>query len=261
MRFTILGGSGFIGSHLAAHLRSAGHDCQVPLREDVATLGGALGHVVYCIGLTADFRSRPFDTVEAHAGLLGRVLRRVRCESFLYLSSTRLYGPGGEAVETAFPTVDPADVYNTSKLAGEALCLAAGRPGVRVARLSNVYGGDGRSGSFLDNVLTGAALSGSVHLYSALGSEKDYIHVDDAVAALARIALEGRERLYNVASGSNVGNRAIVERLGCPVSVEQGAPTLRMPPVSVARLQGEFPFAPRRLLDDLPGLVSGNRQS
>jgi len=31
------------------------------------------GHVIYCIGLTADFRQKPFETIEAHVSKLAEV--------------------------------------------------------------------------------------------------------------------------------------------------------------------------------------------
>jgi len=76
MKFTVLGAGGFIGSHLLAHLRQAGHDCFAPARGDATLFAEELGHVIYCIGLTADFRSRPFDTVRAHVCLLADVLEK-----------------------------------------------------------------------------------------------------------------------------------------------------------------------------------------
>lgn len=76
--FTVLGGSGFIGWQLAATLRQQGEDVYVPPRDHGARFDRPLGDVVYAVGVTADFRSRPFATVEAHVCLLRRVLSRRR---------------------------------------------------------------------------------------------------------------------------------------------------------------------------------------
>ena len=62
---------------------------------------GDLGHAVYCIGLTADFRRRPQATMDAHVGVLGEVLRHGRFDSFLYLSSARLYRNAKTGAEDA----------------------------------------------------------------------------------------------------------------------------------------------------------------
>ena len=65
MKFTVLGSTGFIGSHVAALARSQGHDIYCPSRRD-SLAGRDLGHVIYAIGMTADFRHRPHETIEAH---------------------------------------------------------------------------------------------------------------------------------------------------------------------------------------------------
>ena len=83
------GASGFIGGALCSHLRTAGHDVQAPARDEIPT--GGLGHVVYAIGLTGDFRSRPLATVDAHVTALTERLRGADFDSWLYLSSTRVY--------------------------------------------------------------------------------------------------------------------------------------------------------------------------
>ena len=267
MKFTILGGSGFIGSSLATSLMFAGHQCRVPERDEVLALDGPLGHVVYCIGLTADFRERPYDTVEAHAGLLARFMRRAKFASFLYLSSTRVYRRSTLGEESTVPQVDPTDpmdLYDISKLTGEALCLGIERPQVRVARLSNVYGDDFHSGNFLSSVLAEIARSHHVRFLSSARSEKDYVHVDDVTWAIERIALGGRHRVYNVAGGKNVSNRAIAARLreigAGTTEFGTDLPTVRMPPVSIERLEEEFGFAPRALADALPDQLASFRK-
>ncbi len=262
MKFTVFGGTGFVGSRLVSYLSEKGHHCRVPRRGQILDLEKPLGHAVWCIGLTADFRERPFDTMEAHAGLLAEFLRRAEFTSFLYLSSTRVYRRCKAGDETSLLRVDPADpmdLYDISKLAGEALCLGMDRPRVRVARLSNVYGGDFASGNFLGSVLTDAVRKHHVHFATAPRSEKDYVHVDDVAWALERIAVDGRERLYNVASGTSVSNGAVARRLeeigACTTEFAAAAPVVRMPPVKIGRLVGEFGFAPRALLDGLADLI------
>jgi hypothetical protein len=63
--FTILGARGFIGSALVAGLES--RDCMVHavIRAALPELLASrlpCGHVIACIGLAGDFRSRPIDT-------------------------------------------------------------------------------------------------------------------------------------------------------------------------------------------------------
>ncbi|MES2935506.1 MAG: NAD(P)-dependent oxidoreductase [Pseudomonadota bacterium] len=261
MKFTVLGGAGFIGRHLVQALRLAGHDVFSPLRDDVTVFEQNLGHVLYCIGLTADFRTRPFDTMQAHVSILAEVLQRASFESLVYLSSTRVYGRSATGAEDAPLTVqvsDPQDLYNISKLAGESLCMSCGRAGVKIARLSNVIGEDAGSGNFLSSLI-GAALDGHIALQSDPASAKDYVLLDDVVGLLPRIALAGKASIYNVASGINITHSAIIERLitqtGCSVSFVQDAPLTLFPMIDNGRIAAEFDFCAAPLLDQLPRLI------
>ena len=266
-RFTVFGGAGFIGSHLVAHLRARGHQCNMPGRDQVLKVTGPLGHVVYCIGLTADFRSRPFDTVEAHAGLVTSLLRGAQFDSFLYLSSARIYQTAENGSETAQFTVDPADpsqLYNLTKLTGESLCLSLARAEIRVARLSNVYGPDFESANFLTAIMRDAVQHGAIHLEAHPDGAKDYVAIGDVTGMLERIALHGRHRIYNVAAGRNVTNAAIVKALqdasGCTVEWTPGARPVSTPVIAIERLRDEFDYAPRQLPEQLASLFALYRE-
>ena len=161
VKFTVFGGSGFIGSHLVRHLTATGHEAVVAPRDvsaDDLLNGPELGHVVYAIGTTGNFRENPHLAIEAHVDRLVELIRAGRYSSWLYLSSTRTYGrlpldePAGESKE--IPIMPSADaIYDLSKLLGEAVCLAVDKPSVRIARLSNVYGSGQSSTTFLGAVL------------------------------------------------------------------------------------------------------------
>ena len=263
MRFTVFGSSGYIGSHLATYLGKEGMDCLTPQRDDPSIFDHELGHVIYSIGLTADFRQKPLDTVNAHVCQLLEVLRRGRFQSLLYLSSTRLYSgaeSGDEGVTVAVNPEDSSDVYNLSKLMGEATCFALGQPQIRVARLSNVYGNDWMSDNFLTSVIRSAVDDGQIVLQTDLDSAKDYISILDVVPTLLNIATKGSHRLYNVASGLNVSVRALTDRLrdltGCTVRVRDGSPVTSFPRINTARLRNEFTRTPANVLDSLPALIA-----
>lgn len=262
MRYTVLGASGFVGRHLAASLRDAGHEVYAPHKGSTEIFSRPLGHVVYCIGLTADFRSRPFDTVRAHVSVLADVLERADFNSLVYLSSTRVYARSATGTEVgALPVEvsDPSDLYNISKLAGESLCRSCGRPRVKVARLSNVVGDDPGSENFLFALIR-EALSGRIELQSHPDSSKDYILIEDVVSLLPRIGVQGGDWLYNVASGINVPHRDIVARLaeltGCEVVMRSTAPLFDFPVIDTARIRSEFAFSTRPVLDALPDLIA-----
>src|SRR5450631_61417 len=73
MKYTVLGAEGFIGSHVARRLAERQIPHQTLTRDILDHLDQPLGHLLYCIGLTADFRERPFDTVEAHVHVLSQI--------------------------------------------------------------------------------------------------------------------------------------------------------------------------------------------
>ncbi|MEM7652292.1 MAG: sugar nucleotide epimerase, partial [Pseudomonadota bacterium] len=135
----------------------------------------------------------------------------------------------------------------------------------RVARLSNVYGEDWSSQNFLTDLLRDAILGRELKVEISPESSKDYIALDDVLEALPKIAAEGRHRLYNVASGQSVSNRALLDRIcaetGCSWRVRPGAPDIAFPQIDVSRLTEEFHFQPASLLDRIPELVALYRGS
>ncbi|HOI55242.1 MAG TPA: NAD(P)-dependent oxidoreductase [Phycisphaerae bacterium] len=266
MRFTVLGASGFIGSHVAAHLRARGAECYMPGRDEPLADAGHLGHVLFCIGVTADFRRRPLDAVRAHVCRLLDVLEGGRFESLLYLSSSRVYAGADSGSEDATFRVSPrslSDVYNLSKLTGEAACFATDRPTVRVARLSNVYGGNWDSENFLMAVIRQAVDAGRVVLQTDWESAKDYVGIHEVAPLLCDIAERGQARLYNVASGVRVSNRNLGDALrrvtGCDLTVATGAPHVVFPPIDTSRVKEEFGFRPASVLDAVDDLVADYR--
>jgi nucleoside-diphosphate-sugar epimerase len=259
---TIFGASGFIGSHLVAELqrRKAEH---FAIRRDDRLPQQNLGNVIYCIGVTADFRLKPFETVEAHVCKLSDVLQHCEFESLTYLSSTRVYANNAEpASEEAAITVDPAnagDLYNISKAMGESLALNCGR-NARVVRVANVYGADFGSENFLATIIKDAVAAGKITLNTTRDSAKDYVSIDDVVYGLIEIATRGRERIYNLASGKRVSNGELAARLSgvtnCQVEFSGNAARLSFPSIVIDRMREEFAFHPSSVLNDLDGLVS-----
>jgi nucleoside-diphosphate-sugar epimerase len=263
-----LGASGFIGRHLSDYLRRNGLEVDTPHRSADSLKGRNLGHVVYAIGLTGNFRQAPDAAVDAHVCTLQRLLAGADYESWLYLSSTRVYGNLGntvQATEDAILKITPgADgLYDLSKLLGESICLGKANPAVRVARLSNVYGVGQTADTFLGEVMSDIATSGRVLFREAAQSSKDYVSIEDVVPLLHRIAVGGRQRLYNVASGVPVAHGELaagLARLGLTAEFAEAAPVRTFPLIGINRVREEFGAVSRSLLVDLPALVDDARQ-
>lgn len=255
---TVIGGRGFIGRALVTSLRAQDWDCHVPDRDfSWPEMVRPLGHVFYCAGLTADYLRDPRATLEAHAGLLSRVLQSARFESLVYLSSTRLYdgipteGQAQEDVRLCVNPVDPRHLYDVSKLAGENLCHVMGQGRARVARLSCVYSHLQDAGGFLPELfkkLANSRVEQDVRVASSPYFSRDYVHVSDVVHALIDISVRGVHTTYNVASGQNLRNddlAALVQtHSGRKIVFELDRLQSTPPVVNIDRLKSEFGWSP-----------------
>jgi nucleoside-diphosphate-sugar epimerase len=221
LKATIIGGRGFIGSHLIRYLSQHGWDCDVPERNSVwPDTERDLGHIFYCAGLTGDYYSRAQDTIEAHVSLLGRVLASTNWKSLVYLSSTRLYDGleattlATESLSLSVSSLNPRHLFDLSKLTGEALCIAMGHGKARIARLSCVYNGLDDAAGYMPALLRRVAQARpgeALMEQSSPQGQRDYVHLPDVLDALSRIALQGTQSIYNVASGKNTSNQEIAD--------------------------------------------------
>lgn len=266
MRISVFGASGFIGGALAGRLRDLGHDVITPTRAQLNAPApeGGYGVVVWAIGMTAGFRTRPFETVEAQVSALARTLSEGAFDRVIYLSSTRVYQRAShtsEATELPVSPEDPSDLYNITKLAGEAICQAAAPGRATNVRLSNVIGpGEVTRDTFLGAICR-EALQGKIVLQTAPDSEKDYIWIDDVVQMLAHLATtQGKHACYNLARGVQISHaawgEAIVAKTGASLEVTPNAPTVTFPPIDTARMSAEAPLRLVNPLECVDSLVS-----
>lgn len=241
----LVGGTGFIGRALAARLLAAGHEVHVlgrrpatglPAgvnvhcgdqgdRELVRPLLARCGAVVHLAGATV-----PADTVwqpvaEVEASLLP-ALRFLECAQefvdrrYLLLSSGgALYGDAGIADETS--ALLPSSYYGAGKLALEVFFGVFGQrhPGrLSILRPANVYGpGQPLRAGFgvIRTLLERARDGGAVVVYGDGAALRDYVYIDDMVAA-CMAALGGQTITCNIGSGQGVALRqliAIVEQV------------------------------------------------
>lgn len=263
--YTVLGASGFVGRRLAATLRAQGHIVYAPSRDDPGLYQCALGRVIYCAGMTADYAARPFDTVQAHVGLLSRVLQEADFEHLVYLSSTRLYDSlgenGGALLDEAAPLqLEPhraRHLYDLSKALGENLCLNAASGRGAVARLSCVYDWAPGAPGFLSEWLQRAKQQRQLDIDSASGIVRDYIHLDDVVAALSVMSQQRCEGIVNVASGEPVSNLELADmfrRKGWDVRVRRESARERSAPCAIERL-GQLGVVARKVGAVLDGCL------
>lgn len=260
--FTVFGARGYIGNHLAKHLELHGHEVTKPVQDEIPEKD--LGHIIYCIGLTADYSSRPFDTVTAHVSFFAELLRKARFNSCTYLSSTRLYDSLGNTnvSEDAVLQLAPNNsrhLYDLSKALGESIGLHCGRKGVHIARLACVYGGDITTPGFIHDLVK-TAKKGQFIIDSYSNLYRDYIHIDDVCQGLTHIALTGRSDIYNMASGQNILNSQIFDKLEQLLGQHfkhngQAKSIPKTPSINIDRIRKELGLQPRALLNELSHMI------
>src|SRR5262249_11928528 len=243
MKITVLGASGFIGGRLASRLAENGHHVWRPSRSDLQSLDRrGLGHVFYCIGeggVTED----PHNAAHAHVNQNPNVLRCWKFASLTYLSSARVYFGAQTATEETSLQVLPDDggaMFGVMKIAGEQLCFASDHPAVRAVRLSTVMGFAPKGKSLIPTLIRDAFLRVRMNLAISPQSSRDYIDIEDVIDILPRIAVEGKHRCYNLASGVNVRLVEIVRLVGAKFPSrcdwQPNAPTVVFPVIDISRI-------------------------
>lgn len=249
-RITVVGAKGWIGAALVADLKRKKKDVIAVDRKNLSEwlIGkDTVGMLIYAIGLTADFRERPHATVEAHVSLLSKVMMRTRVENLLLLSSTRVYKRSNNTSENTLLqnlSSDSSDLYNLSKLLGEALVLQDPRPSMKVVRLSNVVGLGQPQETFIGMLLDEARRNGSVVIKQSSEASKNYVGLKDVVRLIPQISKHGLKRLYNLGSSKETSNDEIAEWLraqGAEVTYDVDSnERFNFAPLTIDRLAEEF---------------------
>ena len=142
----VIGGSGFIGRHVAAELLSLGHDVVTPARADfdiaressafLATKLSGLEVVVNCAGLARDARVDSIDAVNAEgAKRLGEACRQAGVKRLIHISALGA-------------SLDADARFQRAKAEGERDLAGIEGLEVVIVRPSLVVGAGGASGDF-----------------------------------------------------------------------------------------------------------------
>lgn len=154
------------------------------------------------------FMSNPGSTLQINTAATLALLQKVRAGGhFLFMSSVQVYTGvhGGVCREAVVGTTTPAHPrasYIEGKRAGEAACYAFRSQGLHAtaARLGDIYGPGTRTGdkralnSFIEQALT----EGEIRMLDAGNAVRTYGYVSDAIEAMWKVLLNGRETVYNV---------------------------------------------------------------
>jgi UDP-glucose 4-epimerase len=249
-RVLVIGGAGFIGSHLVDRLVAAGNPVRVldrvpidlrPRRHGAASVENVAGDFMdlsaidaavreidvayHLVSTTIPATSNVDPVFDVQSNLIGTLsffksAQAAGVRKIVFVSSGgTIYGNArAQPIRETDPT-DPICSYGIAKLAIEKyLALFEFLHGLRFValRVSNAFGERQRPGSqgviaaFIQKALKGMPLE----IWGDGSVVRDYVHVHDVVDALVRgAAYEGPRRVFNVGSGVGRSVNEVVEAL------------------------------------------------
>ena len=266
MRALITGGNGFVGHHLAAHLKAQGDevvaiDMEVDVTDPAAVAQAvteAAPEVIYhlaALSHVGDSWSDPSKVLSVNVIGTANVLAAARQIDgdplTIVISSAEVYGivAPGELPLTELSEVRPASPYAASKAAAEQVALQATRgfgQRVIVVRPFN-HVGPGQPPVFavpaLAKRIVDAMAEGRTSLsVGTLTTRRDFTDVRDVVAAYRLLATRGTSgEVYDVCSGVDIEIAEIANRLlalaGTSLTLETDPSLIR--PVDIPVLRGD----------------------
>ncbi|MHB8219229.1 MAG: GDP-mannose 4,6-dehydratase [Acidimicrobiales bacterium] len=281
MRALITGGSGFVGTWLAAHLREHGDEVvSIDIETDIAdqtaldpVVADAAPEAIYHLAArthVGESWEDPGEVLRVNvlgtAAVLAAARRLRKAPTVLVVSSAEVYGvvaPDQLPITEDAP-VSPATPYAASKAAAEQIAFQAWRgyaqPVVVVRPFNHV--GPGQAPIFavpaLARRITEATRAGTKSLrVGTLTTRRDFTDVRDVVKVYRLLVERGETgTVYNVCSGTDVAISEVAERLlelsGADLKLvvdpdlvrPVDVPVLRGSPERVARVTGWKPTIP-----------------
>lgn len=236
-KYLIIGGAGFIGSHLSRALLKSGHEVIIidnfsassSNKSQIKTYNADIDN----LALVAEiFKKEKPDAVIHLAGAINLrrnvadvlfkndldILRRTenildackktKVKRFVFVSS------GGAIYENAgiIPTSEnyrpnPSSLYGLANLIIEKYIEIYCRNcnlDYTIARLSNVYGPGQWETGIIPSVIIKILKNESPVIYGKGSQTRDFIYIDDAVEALIMLAEKNKNGIYNVGTGKEI---------------------------------------------------------
>jgi len=218
-RVVILGGSGFIGLHLSAHLRGLGVEVLGLSSADLdlcsSEAGGLLARVLrkddavfFASCLTPD-KGKDIRTAMRNLAMGEQVcaaLKTTPCAHAIYLSSDAVYSDS-ETLVSEESHCEPSTLYGLAHLTRERMVRltaeASGTPWL-ILRTTLVYGAGDTHNSYGPNRFARqAGESGVIKLFGNGEEKRDHVYITDVVRLLSLCLLHRTSGILNLASGTS----------------------------------------------------------
>jgi dTDP-glucose 4,6-dehydratase len=252
MRILVLGGAGFLGSHLVDRLLSEGHDVIAMdnlitgSTDNIAHLAGNrrfsfihhdVTNYIYIKGdldailnfaspaSPVDYLELPIQTLKVgslgtHNALGLALAKRAR---FLHASTSEVYGdplvhPQTEEYWGHVNPIGPRGVYDEAKRFSEAITMAYQRThGVetRIVRIFNTYGPRMRlnDGRVVPNFVKQALAGEPLTVYGDGSQTRSFCFVSDLVDGIYRLLLSEEKEPVNIGNPTEITIREFAERI------------------------------------------------
>lgn len=281
-KYLIIGGAGFIGSHLSEALLSRGN--KVVIIDSAPFASSKIK--AYKVNaddskkVTGVFKKEKPDFVFHLAGAIN-LRREITHPLFLkdmdFLSRAKIIldackknnvkkiifiSSGGAIYKNAktIPTAEnylahPASLYGLANLAIEKyieLYCKNSKMHFSIARLSNVYGPRQWESGFIPAMIIKMLKEESPVIYGNGNQTRDFVYVDDAVSALIMLAEKGGTQTYNIGSGKEISlNKVftlIKELLGVKIKTAHKAKKVfetKRSAVDIKKIKKELGWKPK----------------
>lgn len=240
MKYLLLGGAGFIGTHLAKRLISLGHQVTIvdslvtssqptlPVKFIKADVRHAVldeliqeSDVVYFLAGSvgvANIVSNPKETLDNNMGLMFKLIPLFERynKKVVFSSTSEVYGEGPFREDSSLNIGPPTDLrwsYAAAKLATEFMISSSKFP-YTIVRFFNVTG-PGQIGDFgmvLPRFVNSAKSGENLIVYGEGNQVRSFCHIDDAIDVLLKLEnIDGE--IFNVGSDNPTSIKTLAEKV------------------------------------------------
>jgi len=248
----VTGGTGFLGKVVGSVLDSGGYPGRVLDRkhsgEALDSILAALPRhqvdkavLIHLAGL-ADARAAEREPTRALDEIIGITYRTVdACVRFglgkcVIVSSAMVYGRQAHQPICEKALLNPHGVYAGAKAAAEMFAIGrvtGERLALDIVRPGNIIGPGMKQGTLIRDIVSQLGQRSERVVLQSLHTQRDYIHILDAAAALIEVAglpgESGQVRVFNVGTGIGTSVLALYRLLAEGMGVEPTEPTQTSP--------------------------------